>query len=53
MLTPYPDNLDTALMTFQRQWFPREIKQKTKDDKKEIEKEMVEEMDINGKCTIS
>lgn len=40
-------------MTFQKQWFPREIKQKGKDDKKEIEKEIAEELELAGKCVVS
>lgn len=39
-------------MAFQKTWFPKEIKQKQKDDTKEIEKEYAEDLEINAKCVI-
>jgi hypothetical protein len=54
LLTPFPpaENLDNALMAYQKTWFPREIKQKQKEDTREIEKEYAKELEISGKCTI-
>jgi hypothetical protein len=49
------DNLDHALMSFQKLWFPKEIKAKEKENKKEIEAEIVQELEmseISGKCTV-
>jgi hypothetical protein len=46
------ENLDNALMAFQKTWFPKEIKQKQKEDTKEIEKEYAQDLEINAKCLI-
>lgn len=39
-------------MAFQKRWFPKEIKQKIKDDTREIEKEYAQELEINAKCIV-
>lgn len=47
------ENLDAAMMTYQKRWFPREVKQKEKESKREIEKEIAEELELAGKCIVS
>ena len=38
---------------FQRRWFPKEIKAKEKDSKKEIEQEVASEMQLESlKCCV-
>ena len=46
------ENLDNALMAFQKTWFPKEIKQKQKEDMREIEKEYAEDLELSVKCLI-
>ena len=44
------ENLDNALMAFQKTWFPKEIKQKQKEDMREIEKEYAEDLELSVQC---
>lgn len=41
------------MMSYQKRWFPREVKQKEKENKREIEKEIAEELELAGKCIVS
>lgn len=47
------ENLDTTLQEFQKRWFPKEIKAKEKENGKEIEKEMAQELELEGKCVVA
>ena len=46
------DNVDKALIAYQQRWFPKEIKAKDKDAKKEIEQEVAREMQLETKCCV-
>ncbi|GAA93828.1 uncharacterized protein L969DRAFT_84727 [Mixia osmundae IAM 14324] len=46
-------NLDSALTDYLKTWFPREVKQKLKDDHSESAMEDIQEMGLDHRCLIS
>ncbi|KAG9000855.1 hypothetical protein FRB90_011724 [Tulasnella sp. 427] len=45
-------NLDVALMNFMKDWFPKEVRIKAKENGEEANKEMAEELGIDNDCCI-
>jgi hypothetical protein len=56
---PYPDadssrtaNLDAALQSYLRLYFPKEVKQKAKENERESAKEQLAEMGMDTRCVV-
>ncbi|KAG8934154.1 hypothetical protein FRC01_004794 [Tulasnella sp. 417] len=45
-------NLDVALMNFMKDWFPKEVRIKAKENGEEANKEMAEELGIDKDCRV-
>ncbi|KAG9049930.1 hypothetical protein FS837_008516 [Tulasnella sp. UAMH 9824] len=45
-------NLDVALMNFMKDWFPKEVRIKAKENGEEANKEMAEELGIDNDCRV-
>lgn len=51
--SPPPANLDTDMLKYLQEWFPREIKAKEKANQKEAAREELEEMGLKEhKCLL-
>ena len=44
--------LDTTLMSFMRDWFPREVKDKQRENTQEIAKETIEDAGMDSRCVV-
>jgi len=47
-----PACLDTQLMNFMKDWFPKEIKDKQKENTAEIAKEQLQDAGLDPRCVI-
>lgn len=45
-------NLDIALMNFMKDWFPKEVRIKARENGEEANKEMAEELGIDKDCRV-
>lgn len=49
MVSAEADSLDTAVMSYMKEWFPKEVKAKQKENSAEIEQEQLQ---VQPKCII-